>query len=235
MEKEYIFRVGDVEAKVIRKRIKNMYLRVLPPDGRVQVTVPARASLEEVGGFLKKNWEWLQAKRQVIADRPAPRERQYVTGEPVRLWGEEYSLAVRFVEAHGAVCRKGERLLLYAPEGSTAEERRDLLHRWYRVQLQRAIQGLRDRCEAVVGQKAKEYRIRDMKTRWGTCNTQARRIWLNLQLAKYPLHCLEYIMFHELTHLWERRHNARFHGLMDRFCPEWRKVRKELNDHAEFF
>ena len=68
-----------------------------------------------------------------------------------------------------------------------------------------------------------------MKTRWGTCNVKEGRIWLNLQLAKKPPECLEYVIIHELTHLLEPGHNQRFYQLMDRFLPDWRRVHQELN------
>ena len=85
------------------------------------------------------------------------------------------------------------------------------------------------RAESIVGKCAAEWHIKNMKTKWGTCNICAHRIWLSLHLAKYPLPCLEYIIIHELTHLWERYHNAHFKSLMDRFCPDWRE-RKKLVD-----
>ena len=85
----------------------------------------------------------------------------------------------------------------------------------------------------IVGKSAAEWRIKNMKTKWGTCNIRARRIWLNLQLAKYPVSCLEYIIIHELTHLWERYHNAHFKSLMDKFCPDWRERKKTVNTPLE--
>ena len=74
-----------------------------------------------------------------------------------------------------------------------------------------------------------EWGIKKMRTRWGTCNVDARRIWLNLELAKKPASCLEYILVHEMVHLLERHHNDRFRQLMDRLMPQWRLLRHELN------
>jgi len=130
------------------------------------------------------------------------------------------------------VLRDGSRLILSlkAQEAeSSPAEREALLSEWYRRELARAVPPLLARAETIVGKSAAEWRIKNMKTKWGTCNIRARRIWLNLQLAKYPVSCLEYIIIHELTHLWERYHNAHFKSLMDKFCPDWRERKKIVN------
>lgn len=97
-----------------------------------------------------------------------------------------------------------------------------------REKLKVLVPDLITKWQAVIGVEIAEWRIKKMKTRWGTCNTNARRIWINLELAKKSLNCLEYIIVHELVHLLERSHNYRFKGFMDKFMPEWRSYRREL-------
>ena len=119
-------------------------------------------------------------------------------------------------------------LELYAPPGASPERKREILDGWYRDRLKELIPSLAAKWEAALGVRAAEWGIKRMKTRWGTCNVRARRIWLNLELATRPPECLEYVVAHELAHLIERSHNARFHGILDRVLPNWRKVRADL-------
>lgn len=100
---------------------------------------------------------------------------------------------------------------------------------WQRDELRRMIPALIAKWEPTMGVAVSEFGIRRMKTRWGTCNIRTKKIWLNLELVKQPLHCIEYLVVHEMTHLLERLHSARFFGYMDRFLPEWRKWKMELN------
>ena len=82
----------------------------------------------------------------------------------------------------------------------------------------------------VVGVEVAEWEVKKMKTKWGTCNIEKKRIWINLELAKKPIHCLEYIIVHEMVHLLERYHNDRFKAYMDEFLPNWKSIRDELNE-----
>ena len=219
-----------------RKRIKNMYLRIAP-DGRVSISAPLGAPRETILAFLAKNWAWAKKKQ---ADKRAyfergKREHQYQTGERILVWGVVCELVVRCVEGSNAsVCRKGNRVFLDVPSFATHDQRRAVIEGWYRALLQRAVPAVLARCERIVGKKAKEWRIRNMKTRWGTCNVAVARVWLNLQLAKYKPEALEYVVTHELTHLWVKNHGADFKARMDACYPDWRRVKKELNDSADF-
>ncbi len=112
--------------------------------------------------------------------------------------------------------------------GMDRDERQVLLEDWYRRQLKKVIPDFISRWEPVLGVHVKEWRVRKMKTRWGSCNIQAQRIWLNLELAKKPLKCLEYIIVHEMNHLLERYHNTRFYRLMDSWMPDWRDYKELL-------
>jgi len=122
-----------------------------------------------------------------------------------------------------------ERIDLYAPAGSSAQEREEIMHRWYRKELKALVPPLIEKWQEVVGVEVDDWRIKKMKTRWGSCTIEARRIWLNLELAKKPIPCIEYIIIHELVHLLERNHTDRFRDLMDQFMPQWRYCRDMLN------
>lgn len=223
------FTIDGIEIAVIRKPIKNLYIRVLPPEGAVQITAPRFVSTAEIRAFAQSRIPWIQAHRRALADRPRPAERQFCSGEVCWVWGQRCFLEVEERTGRPRAELQGERLLLYVPGGSTREDRESALDGWYRAQLQEAVPEVLARCQERVGVRAAEWRIRKMRTRWGTCNPAKRRIWLSLQLAEKPPECLAYVVTHELVHLLERTHNQRFWSFMDRFYPNWRTVRARLN------
>lgn len=118
---------------------------------------------------------------------------------------------------------------MFVRPGTTQEKKQEILHAFYRAELKKLIPELLDKWQPILDVTASAWGIKRMKTKWGTCNIEARRIWLNLELAKKPVQCLEYILVHELTHLLERHHNERFTGLLDQHLPQWRTLREELN------
>ena len=229
-QRELIYSWLDYPILLKRKRIKNVYLRVNSDSGAVEVSAPQRMTLKEIEAFVLRNLSWLEQKRQQVLQKQA-QELCYVTGEFIPLWGQKYPLTVTKIVGSGV--RPSARLaqgkiVLTVSEVSTATERRELINELYRLELMTAITKTRREHELRVGQVAYEYRVRDMKTRWGTCNVRARRIWLSLALAKYHPRALAYVMVHELTHLLERGHNARFWRLVEEVCPNWREIRQEL-------
>lgn len=119
-------------------------------------------------------------------------------------------------------------MILRTKKRFSSEAAEKITERWYRDQLKAVIPAILERWETRIGVKAKEWRIKKMKTRWGTCNVRDRRIWISLQLAPKPLECLEYVIVHELIHLLERNHNAAFWSYMDQFYPDWREIRNKL-------
>lgn len=229
-----IFPYAGQQIELTRRRMKNMYLRVAP-DGKITMSAPTRTPRADLIAFLAKNWNWVLGKLAEAQARPARPHREYVTGERVPLWGRYYELVVRdSTDGRGTIYLKDDRILMYMPQGATYEQRLRLVNDWYRYLLERAVPSILAQQERIVGKHASEWRIRNMRTRWGTCNVVTGRIWLNLQLAKYDPEALRYIITHELTHLWERNHGAAFQARMDKYYPHWREVRAKLNKEADF-
>ena len=222
--------VGDVVINVARKRMKNMYIRVRS-DGSVQISAPNRLSKTALQDFAHSHYDWIKKQQAVFAARPVVPERQYLSGEIHYLWGQPYHLEVAS-SAQSSVQVLNDKIILQVHGPTSKEQREALLDKWYRQQLAMAIPPVLARCQDIVGVSANEWRIKKMKTRWGTCNVLRKRIWINLQLAKKTPDCLDYIVIHELTHLLEKSHNAVFKGYMDQFYPGWREVRKSLNRQA---
>ena len=221
---------------VQKKAIKNVYLKVLPPEGRILLSVPHGCDSREIEEILESRRDWLFERQQIVKENArVPVKRQYVSGEKLPVWGQLCDLVVREIPGNKArVVRKEDRVLLMVPGYATREQRRQVINDWYRHQLERAVAAEKSSLEALVGKTASEWRIRDMHTRWGTCNVHAGRIWLSIHLAKQPLEALRYVAIHELTHLWEANHGPKFKARMDSYYPNWRTVRKRLNIAADF-
>lgn len=220
--------------EIERKKIKNMYLKVLPPEGRLYVSAPTRMPEETIRSFIlsKEDWIRLQQDRLRTKSGEFTTEPELITGEAIPVWGKTLSLLVYYSQPKNGFMVMGNQLILFIrkPEWeSKREERSRLLKDLYKEELNREIPQLLKQWENLIGVKSKAYTIRDMKTRWGTCNVRERKICLNLQLAKKTPECLEYVVVHELVHLLERSHNQVFKAYMDRFLPGWRGIRARLN------
>ena len=221
--------VGGVEVAVVRKAIKNLHLGVYPPNGRVRVATPLAVSDEAVRLAVVGKLGWIKRQRARFAAQPRQSRREMVSGETHFFQGRRYRLRVIKREGVQQVVRRSKFIELHVREDSTVTQRQRILQQWYRQHLRELVPTMIVKWQRVLGVQASEFGIKKMKTRWGTCNIQARRIWINLELAKKPVSCLEYIVVHELCHLLERNHNDRFTALMDKYLPTWRMSRKELN------
>lgn len=220
--------VGDMAVDIERKNIRHLYLRLHFPTGRVRVSAPARMGLEAIRSFVIARQGWVRLRLQKFHQRqqlhpPAPPD------EAVRyVWGEAHRLVIVEGPGRPAVRHEPGQLLLKVKPGAGKAGQRAVLERWYRHQLKQRLPPLLERWQGVMGVRVAVWGVRKMTTRWGTCNPAARRIWLNLELARRSPACLEFIVVHELAHLLERRHNARFRAIMDRYLPSWRQYKADL-------
>lgn len=222
--------VSGVHVAVVRKRIKNLHLGVYPPDGRVRVAAPLAVSDAAVRVAVIGKLRWIKRQQAAFAQQPRQSQREMIDGESHYYLGRRYRLHT--IAAKGAArvtLRNGRIMELHAPEHVDGARRELLLQRWYRERLRDLLPPLLEKWQARLGVELTGWGIKRMKTRWGTCNTEARRVWLNLELAKKPPQCLEYMVVHELVHLIVRTHDDRFHALMDRHLPRWKHLRRVLN------
>ncbi len=222
--------VSDVDVEVVRKDIKNLHLGVYPPNGRVRVAAPLILSDEAVRLAVIEKLAWIKRQQTKFVEQPRQSQREMVNGESHYFQGQRYRLRVYEEDCPPRVALHSIAYLdLVIRPGSSAEQREAVLLRWYREQLKLLVPPLMGKWQPLFGVEVAAWGIKKMKTKWGTCNREARRIWLNLELAKKPVHCLEFILVHEMVHLLERHHNERFTALMDKFIPQWRLCRDELN------
>lgn len=225
--------MGGYDVHIRYKNIKNLYLRVQPP-GVVEVSAPQGMTGAAIEGFISRRRTWIDERlRLICASAAAEKRRRYETGEMILLWGVQCPLEVRPVTRGKAYAEYADgRILLYASPDADVEERAEAVRALYRAELAAAIERTVPECEHIVGKHAAAWRIRAMKTRWGSCSTRTASITLNLALARYERRALVYVILHELTHLWVRGHGAVFHACMDRYLPDWRDVRRVLNAQA---
>ncbi|MBY6212362.1 M48 family metallopeptidase [Microbulbifer agarilyticus] len=221
--------VGGLELTINRKAIKNLHISVLPPDGAVRVSAPAHLSDNAIRRAIVQRIPWIRQQQRSFARQPRQSEREMVSGESHYFFGRRFRLEVIERRGRHEVRQSKSKLQLLVNPGTSQEGRLQVLDTWYRAELKSAIGELIPYWLDKIGLGECEWRIKRMKTMWGSCNATARRIWLNLELAQKPPECLEYILVHELVHLLERHHNDRFKLLMDKYLPDWRERRELLN------
>lgn len=221
--------LGDITAELTRKKIKNIHLSVYPPDGQVKISAPESMKVEIIRAFVISRIPWIRKQRQkfLSQEREAPRE--FIDRESHYFQGKRYLLRVVESNSKSLVSIKGKEIVLQVRSGQDKEKRRELLHQWYRRELKKQIPLIIEKYEPILNVKVQEFGVKKMKTRWGTCNITVGRIWLNLELAKKPQECLEYVIVHEMVHLLESSHNKRFQHYMDMYMPKWRYYRDLLN------
>ena len=229
MAKEKIL-IEDIPITLYRKNIKNMYLRVVPPEGEVKVSAPLFLSDTDIVNFVKERKDWILEKQKLISQNKIKAPLKYKSGEIHQLWGKDYTLQLIRNDEIKYAFSDEETSVIYLPvsKRSTIEKRGSLMNEFYREELIKAIPPVLDKCTKIVGKTPSDVSVRKMKN-WGNCKKDGR-ITLNLNLAKKDKKCLEYVMIHELCHLIEFNHGKNFKKLMDEFCPEWKEIKKRLNE-----
>lgn len=222
-------RLGEIIVDVVRKDIKNIHLSVYPPTGRVRISAPSRIKLETIRLYAVSKLQWIrkQQKKLTSQDRETPRD--YITRESHYFMGKRYLLKITETDAKQTVVLRHREIELIVKKNADLKQKQKLLEDWYRKRLRQIAGSYITFWEKQMKLKVAEFGIKKMRTKWGSCNREARRIWLNLELAKKPKECLEYIVVHEMVHVIERNHGTRFVALMDHFLPQWRQYKDELN------
>lgn len=223
-------RIGDLKVELVRKDIKNLHLGVYPPAGRVRVAAPLAVSDDAVRLAVIGRLGWIRRQQAKFHAQPRQSVREMVRGESHYYLGRRYRLALAETRGQQTVdLQGGTRLVLRAHPGADAAARWRVLERWYRARLHELLAPLVAQWSAALGVPPPPWRVRWMKTKWGSCNPQAPRLWFNLGLVKTPPDCIEYVVAHELLHLIERSHGQRFLDLLDAKLPDWRERRARLN------
>lgn len=222
--------LGDIKADVILKDIKNIHLSVNPPAGTVRISAPLRMDIDTIRVFAISKLGWIkrQQKRLLEQERETPRD--YIDRENHFVWGKRYLLKVIESNEPSSIELMHSLMVLRIRPGLPTNKKAKFVEDWYRDQLKKEILPLIEKWEPILKVKVEQFFVQKMKTRWGSCNHSKHNIRINTDLAKKPRECLEYIVVHEMVHLLEPSHNARFVALMENYIPKWKHLRDKLNN-----
>lgn len=221
--------ISGIKIEVQKKNIKNLHLVIVPPDGKVRISAPVHMSDDSIAMFIRTKLGWIRKQQEQFEIQPRQTEREYVSGETLYVFGQQYFLRVEYSYKGNSMILNCNEAVLTVRKESTVKQREAFVNEWYRGLLKEKINIYLPKWEKITGLKCDSWQTKYMTTRWGTCNMNTRKIWLNLQLAKKPIECLEYVILHELAHLKVRNHNKDFVAIMDQYMPYWRETKRLLN------
>lgn len=221
--------VSGIDIQVNKKKIKNMHLYVKPPEGFVVVSAPLLVSRKSIENFVRLNIGWIKKQQQKFENQPRMTERSYISGETYYIWGKQYFLVFQN-SSRNHFKIEGNSIFLGMKESSTTEQRKKYVRERFREILNGQLDRLVPKWEEITGLNCDSYKTKYMLTRWGTCNSKARRIWINLQMAEKPLECLEYVILHELIHLKVPKHGKDFVAMLDKYMNNWKDIKNLLNN-----
>ncbi|MDR2927462.1 MAG: M48 family metallopeptidase [Cytophagaceae bacterium] len=222
-------KIQNIEIEIVKKKIKNLHLSVLPPSGTVRISAPLSVSDENIRLFAASKISWIRAQQNKFATQLRHSEREYVSGETIYIWGKQYFMQVEYSYKSNNFLLDGEKVILTVRKESTAKQRRNYVNEVLRQYMKDEINQLLPVLEQKTGLKCKRWLVKYMKTRWGTYSDVTGTISLNLQLVHKPIECLEYIIVHELGHTIYRSHGKDFIAYVDTYLPYWREIKNKLN------
>ena len=222
--------LGSIEASIVRKSVKNLHLSVLPPNGWVRVTAPRNMTDDAIRTLLALRLPWIKKQQEKFKGQQRQTKRDYCSGESHYFLGKRYKLEVVYDDATPTVSLKGKsKIILQVKSKSSSLKRQEILMSWYRNELYVVVDELITKWQKKMDVEVKTWGIRQMKTRWGTCNHKKAHVLINLELSKKPIACIEYVVVHELIHLIEKKHSDKFVALMTKYIPKWKSLKEELN------
>jgi predicted metal-dependent hydrolase len=225
-------KICDLEIETVKKDIKNIHVGVYPPNGRVRVAAPLKTTDEAIKLLVISKMPWIKKQQLKFIQQERQAKREYVSGESHYFLGNRYRLnVIQTTDSKPRIeTKRKTRINMYVKPLASAEEKEKLMDNFYRSELKKQLPALVSKWEEITGLHPKEIKIKKMKTKWGTCNPKHGRIWLNLELAKKPIRCSEYVLVHELTHLKQKHHNQQFQILLKSYMPQWDQCKQELNN-----
>jgi predicted metal-dependent hydrolase len=225
-----ILRVGDLEVEVVKKDIKNIHLGVYPPIGKVRLSAPISSNDEKIRLFIVSKLPWIRKNQRKFKDKERLTHPNFTSRESHYISGRRYLLEVDVNERNkNQVILGKNKINLNIKEPYTSEKRREIFESWLRKNLRSRIEPVLQKWENRMGLFCSEWKIKKMKTKWGSCNEEAKRLWFNLELIKVDDTCLEYVIVHELAHLKHKHHNKDFFNTLSKFIPDWEYRKSILN------
>lgn len=221
--------INGIDIEIEYKKIKHVHLAVYPPDGRVHVSAPFDTPDENLRMYILSKWVWLTEKIEELTSYNYQVPREYVSGEAHYYLGNLYRLRIDIDSvALQSVFVEGDYIVVRCKKKGNAK---NLMREWYRNQLKDLLSSLVERWAKRIGVRIPEFEVMEMRQRWGSCNQAKNKLLFNLELAKKPIACIEYIAAHETIHLVEQNHTDRFFRLMTNYLPNWEKLKEQLNEY----
>lgn len=211
-----------------RRKMKNIYLKV-EKNAEVVVSAPPRTPNYIIKKLVQENIDEIKLRRTNIL-KNGHTVKNYVTGEKHYVFGKELTLEVRLGDKN-KVTLSNDKLILSVKDKH--QDREQIVTRELRKVVYNKCLEFLNKYEKLMNVHAEQLRIKKMKTRWGTCNIEAKRIWINYELVKYPVECLEHTIVHELTHLLETNHTPRFYTLLGKYYPNYRENDKLIKEFSK--
>ncbi len=221
--------IGNIKIEVEHKDIKNLHLSVYPPNGYVRIAAPCKLDLDTIRIYALSKLDWIKKQQTKFIEQERETEREYLNRETHLYKGERYLLRISENNKTNSVNIEHDALVVYVRGKKEGKNIQSIIEGWYRQELKKSAEPLIKKWENIIGVKVNEFSIRKMKTRWGSCDIKTGKIGLNIELIKKPIDCLEYIIVHEIIHLFERTHNHNFTAYMNKYLPQWKEIRTELN------
>jgi predicted metal-dependent hydrolase len=228
--KNHQIEIRGMPVSVVRKNIKNLHLAVYPPNGHVRIAVPIIIDDEAVRLAIISKLGWIRRQQKSLDEQPRQTARELITGESHYYFGKRYVLNIEHTDRSPHIKIRNKKIIdLFIQPDTSPEKKEEILSKWYREELKKVLPGIIRKWELKTNLQVASWGVKRMKTKWGSCNPNDNRIWLNLELIKKPIQCLEYIVVHEMVHFLEKSHNSQFVKYMDEFMPQWRGFRDDLN------
>jgi len=225
--------IAGMEVELVRKDIKNLHLAVYPPDGRVRLAAPLEVNPSTLELFVISKLPWIRKQQRRFKQQNRQSPRQYLDRESHYFLGRRYLLRIHDInEDHRqpiVVIRNKTYIEMYLRPDSSLDKKDSLMKAFYRAELRKVLEELVPKWEKILGVQSNEVFIKTMRTKWGSCQPETGNILINLEMAKKPAECIEYVVAHELTHLIERTHNDIFQSHLNHYLPNWKSLREELN------
>lgn len=221
--------VGSLKVRVVKKDIKNIHLSVYPPDGSVRVATPRNVKEDTLRLFVVSKIGWIRRQQRRFRAQDRETKKEMVSRESHYFLGKRYLLKIIEVDQAPSIEISNKYIVMRVRLGTPLEKKRNLLDKWYRTELKQIIGELILKAERKMHLRVNAWSVRQMKTKWGSCSIDAKRISFNIELAKKPIECIEFIIVHEMVHLLERTHNERFINHMNMFMPQWELHKRNLN------
>ena len=227
--KDKLIQIDGIDIKVTKKKIKNMYIRITAREGLIRVSAPSYMNEQDITLFIVSKMDWIKQKKEELRGAPKKERLKYENNSFIDVLGKRYLFKIRYIDKGSHIYLSQDTVELCVREDVSFDKKEGIINEWYREILKNEIPILMEKWEKRIRVKANKWGVKKMKTRWGSCNVIKKNIWINLELAKKPFDYLEYVVVHELIHLLEKSHNEVFKAYMDEFMPDWRRLKKELN------